>query len=129
MLLPPKLDELVDDEVEELVEELVESLRGGQGEWHQGISFQTQFLLDSSRVWADGQLLRRVLENLLDNALRYSPTEACIRIEVSRSGRESASVADRPTFQLLPPPVWARKPVTTNFSRVGAIFHSARSPL
>lgn len=47
---------------------------------------------------------------------------------ISRSGCESASVAERPTFQLLPPPVRARKPITTNYSRVGTIFHSARSP-
>jgi signal transduction histidine kinase len=32
--------------------------------------------------------LRRVLENLLDNALRYSPTDGCITLEVLRSGRE-----------------------------------------
>lgn len=36
---------------------------------------------------------------------------------ISCSGCESASVAETPTFQLLPPPVWARKPVATNYSR------------
>jgi hypothetical protein len=66
--------------------------------------------------------------------LMFGPIKSRAPVErrcplISRSGRESASAAERPRFQLLPPPVWARKPVTTNYSQAGAIFHSARFPL
>jgi two-component system sensor histidine kinase/response regulator len=76
-----------DVDVRELVEEMVQSMRGTQGEWHSAIAFETRYELAETRVWADGQLLRRVLENLIDNALRYSPTDGVIRIGVSRTAR------------------------------------------
>jgi len=81
--------------VRELVEELVQGVRGTHGEWHSSIVIETRYRLDNPLAWVDGQLLRRVLENLLDNALRYSPGDAPIVVEVVRSQRElSLRVSD-----------------------------------
>jgi signal transduction histidine kinase len=77
-----------DVDVRELVEEQVQAMRGVHGEWHHAIKLHTSYRIDDAHAWVDGQLLRRVLDNLLDNALRYSPTDGAIQIEVSRLGRE-----------------------------------------
>ena len=39
-----------------------------------------------ARVSADADMLRRVLENLVDNALRHAPTGSTVRIEAERCG-------------------------------------------
>lgn len=78
----------VEVDVRALVEELVESVRGTRGEWHAKIGIETHYRLANPVLWLDGLLLRRVLENLLDNALRYSPTDASIRVEVTQTNRE-----------------------------------------
>ncbi|HEY6881415.1 MAG TPA: response regulator [Polyangiales bacterium] len=75
-------------DVRALVEEQVQAMRGTRGEWHHSIQLETSLHLTDARAWVDGLLLRRVLDNLLDNALRYSPSDAAIAIEVSRVGRE-----------------------------------------
>ena len=82
--LSPRSAEL---DVRRLVEDTVQSMRGLQGEWHAAIGIETHYDLSEPRLSLDAQLLPRVLENLLDNALRYSPTDGCIRVELSRSGQ------------------------------------------
>jgi two-component system, sensor histidine kinase and response regulator len=47
-----------------------------------------------TRLNADSDLLRRVLENLLDNALRHAPEDSTIRL-TSRAGQVSRSFASR----------------------------------
>jgi signal transduction histidine kinase len=47
--------------------------------------------LDATRWSADGDLLRRVLENLLDNALRHAPEDSTVRL---------ATTEDEGTFSL-----------------------------
>ncbi|HEX5659518.1 MAG TPA: ATP-binding protein, partial [Polyangiales bacterium] len=77
-----------DVDVRALVEEQVAEMRGARGEWHHAIQLETQYRIENTHAWVDPLLLRRVLDNLLDNALRYSPLDAAIRIEVSKQGRE-----------------------------------------
>jgi len=75
-------------DVRDLIEELVHGFRGLQGEWHSNIRFETHYRLEQNRLWIDGELLRRVLENLLDNGLRYSPADGRIAVQVAQCGRE-----------------------------------------
>lgn len=75
-------------DIRQLVDDLLHSLRGTHGEWHANIALEAHYRLTEPRAVADPELLRRVLENLLDNALRYSPTEARIDVTVTRSERE-----------------------------------------
>lgn len=77
-----------DTDVRALVEDVVQGVRGMQGEWHSTIAIETRYRIDEPIAWVDAQLLRRVLENLLDNALRYSPNDARISVEVGREQRE-----------------------------------------
>jgi signal transduction histidine kinase len=52
--------------------------------------------LEVTHVRADADLLRRVLENLLDNALRHAPEDSTIRVASRRSGAAvELSVADQ----------------------------------
>jgi signal transduction histidine kinase len=46
-------------------------------------------------VWANRDDLAHVLDNLIDNALRYAPTGAEVRVETDvRDGRATLTVAD-----------------------------------
>jgi signal transduction histidine kinase len=83
-------------DVRKLVEELLAGLRGVQGEWHAQVEFETRFALPDAPIVADAELLRRVLENLLDNALRYSPSDGRIVVALAQSGQElELTVADQ----------------------------------
>ncbi len=46
-------------------------------------------------VLADRELLRRVLQNLLDNALRYSPAESRLQLELAAPDAETVELAVR----------------------------------
>ncbi|MEZ4403029.1 MAG: ATP-binding protein [Kofleriaceae bacterium] len=52
--------------------------------------------LAAPQVWADPELLRRIIENLLDNALRYAPAGTAIEVESTSAGpRTVLAVTDR----------------------------------
>lgn len=87
--ISPRTSEL---DLRRVVEETVQNMRGMQGEWHAAISIDTHYELPTHRVCLDSQLLTRVLENLLDNALRYSPAEGRIRVELSRKNQHLSLV-------------------------------------
>ena len=42
----------------------------------------------AGRIWADRQRLTQVLSNLLDNALRHTPTGGHVRLTAARAGAE-----------------------------------------
>lgn len=46
-------------------------------------------------AWADGELLERILQNLLDNAIKFTPEEGHITVTARRDAREDDS---QPTF-------------------------------
>lgn len=77
-----------DTDLRELVEQQVAAMRGARGEWHHSIQLQTRYQIEHPHAWVDPLLLGRVLDNLLDNALRYSPLDAAIKVEVSKLGGE-----------------------------------------
>jgi two-component system, sensor histidine kinase and response regulator len=60
-----------------------------------GVILSTQFAL--THVWADPDLLRRILENLLDNAVRHAPRGSVVIVGAARapSGAAELWVADR----------------------------------
>jgi two-component system sensor histidine kinase/response regulator len=58
------------------------------------LSFECQ--IDVSHVQADADLLRRVLENLVDNAIRHAPAASTVRLSVSaEAGVTLIRVADQ----------------------------------
>lgn len=52
-----------------------------------GITLKLDLHPDGSRVWADPQKLTRILENLLENALRYAPAGDELGVQVAREGQ------------------------------------------
>jgi signal transduction histidine kinase len=48
-----------------------------------------------AKVTADGEMLERVLRNLIDNALKYAPQNTAVTLEITRRGRDTVfSVSD-----------------------------------
>ena len=63
---------------------------------HPGRQLQAEVQADLPPLWADPALLDRLLANLLDNAVKYSPKDAPVRIEALRSGAQvEIGVLDR----------------------------------
>jgi two-component system, OmpR family, sensor kinase len=82
---PFSLMELVHDSVQDY------QLRASD----KNISLQIQCKLDDCIVYADIALIQRVLQNLLDNALRYTPVDGVIAVEViEEQGRATVTVSD-----------------------------------
>jgi two-component system sensor histidine kinase/response regulator len=69
-------------DLEHLVHDLFEASSAAAS----GRGIALEHSLEITRMNADGDLLRRVLENLLDNALRHAPEDSTIRV-TSRSGQ------------------------------------------
>lgn len=53
------------------------------------IAFETDVPSGLPAVRGDASLLREVLQNLLDNAIQYTPEAGCIRVSVALNGREA----------------------------------------
>jgi two-component system, sensor histidine kinase and response regulator len=70
-----------------LAQELVDAFRRRAAERELTLELKID---PSFEVFADRDLFRRVLENLLDNALRYAPRKSTVRIEAEAEGKFSA---------------------------------------
>lgn len=51
-------------------------------------SVELRSTVDGARVFADGDLLRRVVANLTENAIRYAPPSTAVTIIAARNGEE-----------------------------------------
>jgi two-component system sensor histidine kinase/response regulator len=69
-------------DLERLVHDVIEACSAAA----KSKSIAIEHSFEVTRLNADGDLLRRVLENLLDNALRHAPEDSTIRL-TSRSGQ------------------------------------------
>lgn len=77
----------------ELVQDVVQKFRL-QAEAN-GIALESEFGSNLAFAYGDIGLIQRVLENLLENALRYTPAGGCIRVELANNARQiQVRVAD-----------------------------------
>jgi two-component system sensor histidine kinase/response regulator len=78
-----------------MLDDVIERIRATRGQFHDAVQFETEYDLDSSCIQGDPELLRRVIENLIDNALRYSPARAAIHVHAEkREGQVDILVRD-----------------------------------
>lgn len=57
---------------------------------------------DDVTVFSDGERIRRILENLVDNAVKYTPEDGHVEVVVGRSGKGLPSVEVRDTGPGIP---------------------------
>jgi len=82
--------------VAELVEPCVEIVRPKAEQ--KGLTLVTECPPDVPRVLGDGNRLREVIQNLLDNAVQYTPAGGCIRVHAaSNDGAVVVAVSDTGT--------------------------------
>lgn len=67
-----------------MLEDVIERIRATRGQTGGGVQVQTEFDLEDTRMQGDPELLRRVIENLLDNALRYSPAHSSVVVHAEK---------------------------------------------
>jgi signal transduction histidine kinase len=78
-----------------LLDDVIERMRATRGQAIGAARFQTEYDLGDARIQGDPELLRRVIENLLDNALRYSPAHSSIVVHAEkRQGQVDILVRD-----------------------------------
>jgi signal transduction histidine kinase len=79
-----------------MLEDVIDRVRATRGQAHDAVRFETEYDLDSCSMRGDPELLRRVMENLIDNALRYSPARSSIRVHAEkREGQVDILVRDQ----------------------------------
>ena len=83
----------------------------------QGVSLLPPRALEC-KIWADRSMLRRVIENILDNSLRYTPASGRVSISASsQDGFELLVANDGPSIAPAPP----------HISRIQAMARAAAS--
>jgi two-component system sensor histidine kinase/response regulator len=110
-------------ELEALVGEVVEAASATA----KSKSIALESSLELGRVQADEDLLRRVLENLLDNALRHAPEDSTVRV-TSRGGDGAAELRIADTGRGVPPELRERifDPFVQLESKDGSTSRSGR---
>ncbi len=73
----------------------------------QGVALEQHLASNLPEVNADAARLQRVLRNLIDNALRYTPAGGAVRIDVHADG-QAAHVVVSDTGPGVPPDAWER---------------------
>lgn len=69
-----------DFDLRSMLDDVIERIRATRGQATGAVKFQTNYDMEDAHIQGDPELLRRVIENLLDNALRYSPANAAISV-------------------------------------------------
>jgi signal transduction histidine kinase len=83
-----------DFDLRTLLDDVVERTRVTRGQGA-AVRLETMYDLEDPRIQGDPELLRRVIENLLDNAFRYSPAQSSIRVSAAkRQGQVDILVRD-----------------------------------
>jgi signal transduction histidine kinase len=83
-----------DFDLRSLLDDVVERTRVTRGQGA-AVRLETMYDLEDPRIQGDPELLRRVIENLLDNAFRYSPAQSSIRVSAAkRQGQVDILVRD-----------------------------------
>jgi signal transduction histidine kinase len=96
--LTPRLERV---RVADLFEGIAASARATARQARRTLAFEVA--ADVPEVMADRELLRRVLENLLDNAFKYSPDEGEIRVEAALAGSGAYAIRVRDRGPGVPP--------------------------
>jgi signal transduction histidine kinase len=73
-----------DFDLRSLLDDVIERIRATRGQNSSAVKFETMYDLEDARIQGDPELLRRVIENLLDNALRYSPAQSAIHVSAAK---------------------------------------------
>ena len=78
-----------------MLDDVIERVRATRGQSQDAVQFETAYDLDTAQMQGDPEILRRVMENLIDNALRYSPARAAIHVHAEeRHGQVDILVRD-----------------------------------
>ena len=67
-----------------MLDDVIERMCAARDHTRHPVKFETEYNLDSAHIQGDPELLRRVMENLLDNALRYSPASSAIHVHAEK---------------------------------------------
>jgi signal transduction histidine kinase len=84
-----------DFDLRTLLDDVIERIRLTRGQGASAVRLEAMYDLEDTRIQGDPELLRRVIENLLDNALRYSPAQSAVRVSAAkRQGQVDILVRD-----------------------------------
>lgn len=75
----------------QLVEDVIEHMRPLAQAKQQALELQCS--QPQLMVWGDADMLRQVVTNLLDNAIKYSPAQGYVRISIAQEGEELAKLS------------------------------------
>lgn len=72
-------------DLRDMLDDVIERIRATRAQTTGAVRLETEYAMDDACIQGDRELLRRVIENLLDNALRYSPSQSAIHVHAERT--------------------------------------------